>query len=45
MKEISTRVQSKENRAIVMVILVRKRSAVMQGLGKFLRKRGCHYEA
>ena len=41
-KDLDSRVQSKENMAMVMVFLVRKRSAVMLGLGKFLRKPGFH---
>ena len=43
MKKISTLVfGSKENMA---VIFVRKRSAVMWGLCKFLRKPGCQFDA
>ena len=43
-KNFDSRVQSKENMVVVMAFLVRKRSAVMKGLGKFLRKPGCQFE-
>ena len=43
-KDFESRVQSKENMIVVMAFLVRKRSAVMKGLGKFLRKPGFQFE-
>ena len=43
-KDFESRVQSKETMIVVMAFLVRKRSAVMKGLGKFLRKPGFQFE-
>ena len=43
-KDFDSRVQSIENMVVVMAFLVRKRSAVMKGLGTFLRKPGCQFE-
>ena len=43
-KDLDSRVQSIENMVVVMAFLVPKRSAVMEGLGKFLRKPGCQFE-
>ena len=40
-KDFDSRIWSKEN---MVMILVRKRSAVMRGVCKFLRKPGCQFD-
>ena len=40
-KDFDSRIWSKEN---MVMILVRKRSAIMWGLCKFLRKPGCQFD-